>query len=515
MSEGSSGMVATSQPLAVAAGTAVLEAGGSAVDAAVAAAAVLTVVEPRSTGLGGDLFALVWTAGDEAPVGLRAAGVASAGLDVAALRAVGCTVMPRYGPWTVTVPGAPWGWQELLRGYGRLPVERVLAAAVRHAREGFAVTPMIAEEWASTADRLAANAAAAEVYLPGGRAPAAGETFVNPLLAASLEAFVAEGAAPFYTGPIAQAIGAAVQALGGPLTADDLAAWAGPDWVAPIAGRFRGVDVYEMPPPNHGVVTLEALAIYDGFGPRTGEEADHRLVEALKAAIDDAAAVVADPLFAPDRTADLLDPDYVAHRRGAIGGRASASRSAGLASDTVYVAAVDADGNGCSLIQSVYEGFGSSVGVPGTGIVLQNRGAGFTLDDDHPNRPEPRKRPFHTIIPAMAGRDGRLEGVLGVVGGSMQPQGQAQILRRLLDEGLEPQAAVAAPRLRVTGGTGVLAEPGYDPAVLAALAARGHDIAPLPRFEAGGAQLIWRSGDGFAGGSDPRKDGAVGVARPR
>lgn len=511
----SEGLVATSQPLAVAAGTAILEAGGSAVDAAVAAAAVLTVVEPRSTGLGGDLFALVWNAGDERPAGLRAAGVAPAGLDVAALRAAGFTSMPRYGAWTVTVPGAPAGWQELLRAYGRLPLERVLADAVRLAREGFAVTPTIAEEWGSTTQRLAADAAAAAVYLPGGRAPAAGETFTNPLLAASLEAFVAEGAAPFYTGGIAEAIGAAVQALGGPLTADDLAAWGGPDWTEPIVGRFRGVDVYEMPPPNHGIVTLEALAIYDGFGPATGDEADHRLLEALKAAIDDAAAVVADPVFAPDRSRDLLDPAYVAARRARIGERASTGRSAGLASDTVYIAVVDGEGNACSLIQSVYEGFGSSVGVPGTGIVLQNRGAGFTLADGHPNRPEPRKRPFHTIIPAMAGRDGRLQGAFGVVGGYMQPQGQAQVLRRLLDEGMEPQAAVDAPRLRVTAGTTVLAEPGYDPRVLAALADRGHDIAPLPRFEAGGAQVVWRTADGFAGGSDPRKDGVVGVARAR
>lgn len=509
--DSSRGMVVTSHPLAVAAGTDVLASGGSAADAAVAAAAVLTVTDPASTGLGGDLFALHWTAGDDEPTGLASAGVSAAGLDVAALRTAGFTQMPEAGPWAVTVPGAPAGWQELLRVHGRLPVERVLAAAVRHAREGFAVTPRSAWAWATCADRLAASAAATEVFLPDGRAPREGETFANPLLAATLELFVREGAAPFYTGRVAEAIAAAVAAAGGPLRASDLAQWGGPEWVTPIRGRFRDVDVFEMPPPNHGIVVLEALAIYDGFPPERGELADHRLVEALKRAIDDAAAVVADPHVAPDRTAELLDPDYVRARRDGIGPRAARARSAGLASDTVYVAVVDGEGNGCSLIQSVYEGFGSGIGVPGTGLVLQNRGAGFVLDDAHPNRPGPRKRPFHTIIPAMAGRGGVLAGVLGVVGGFMQPQGQAQVLRHLLDEGLDPQAAVDAPRLRIAEGRTVLAEPGYHPDVLAALARRGHEIAELPRFLAGGAQLIWRAEHGWAGGTDPRKDGTVGA----
>lgn len=504
------GMVVTNHPLAVAAGVDVLAAGGSAVDAAVAAAAVLTVVDPRSTGLGGDLFAQVWPAGAPAPAGLASAGVGAAGLSVASLRGAGFTATPAAGPWTVTVPGAPAGWQELLAAHGRLPVGRVLDAAIRHARDGFAVTARVAEEWATAVGKLSADAAAAAVFLPGGRAPREGETFANPELAATLEAFVLEGAEPFYRGRIAAAVGAAVEAAGGPLRASDLAEWGGPEWVTPIRGRFRDVDVFELPPPGQGVVVLEALGIYGGFEPGPGEEADHRLVEALKAAIDDAATVVADPRFAADRTGDLLDEAYLAARRAGIGAAASSSRSAGLASDTVYVAAVDRDGTACSLIQSLYEGFGSGVGVPGTGLVLQNRGAGFTLDDAHPNRPEPRKRPFHTIVPALVGRGGAVQGVLGVVGGYMQPQGQAQILRGLLDGGLDPRAAVAAPRLRVTAGTTVLAEPGYDPDVLDALASRGHAVAPLPRFEAGGAQLIWRGPDGWAGGTDPRRDGVVG-----
>ncbi len=506
------GMVVTSHPLAVAAGTDVLAAGGSAADAAVAAAAVLAVVAPASTGVGGDLFALHWAAGDDEPTGLASAGVAPAGLTVAVLRAAGFTSMPEGGPWSITVPGAPAGWEELLRAHGRLPVARVLAAAVRHARDGFAVTPRVARGWATLVEKLAADETAAELFLHDGRAPAEGEIFANPLLAATLETFVAEGAAPFYTGRVARAIGAAVEAAGGPLRAADLAEWGGPVWVQPIHGRFRDVDVFEMPPPNHGVVVLEALGLYGGFPAARGEEADHRLVESLRLAIDDAAAVVADPRFAPDRSAELLDEAYLTARRATIGDTASSSRSAGLASDTVYVAVVDAQGNGCSLIQSLYEGFGSGVGVPGTGLVLQNRGSGFVLDDVHPNRPEPRKRPFHTIIPAMAGRAGVLHGVVGCVGGFMQPQGQVQLFRGLIDEGLDPQTTVAAPRLRVTEGLTVLAEPGYDEAVLAGLARRGHVVVELSPSLAGGAQAIWRTADGWAGGTDPRQDGMVGTA---
>ena len=505
------GMVATMHPLAVAAGVRILEAGGSAVDAAVAAAAVLTVVDPRSTGVGGDLFALVWPSDAAEPVGLEAAGVGPALLTIDAVRDAGFERMPRSGPWSVTVPGAPAGWQALLDRYGVLPVAEVFADAVRAAEEGFEIAHGVAEEWLSAVDKLCADQVAAAVYLPEGRAPREGERFSNRDLGATLRRFVEEDAEPFYRGDLAERIAAAVEARGGVLRASDLAEWTGPAWVDPISGTFRDVRVYEMPPPGQGVVALESLALYDGLEPTGTPLDDHRVVESIKHAVDDAAAVVADPLFSPSRVDELLSEAHLEARRSGIGERASEARTAGIATDTVYIAVVDRHGNACSLIQSVYEGFGSGVGVPGTGIVLQNRAAGFTVEDGHPNRPEPRKRPFHTIIPAMLARDGGFFGCLGVVGGHMQPQGQLQVLRNVVDRGMSAQEAVDAPRLRAFGGLAVHLEEGYPEDAAADLAARGHDVRPLSLFECGGAQLILRRGATLDGGSDRRKDGAVGV----
>ena len=511
MSDGTPGvgMIATSHPLAAEAGRAILAKGGTAADAAVAAAAVLTVVDPRSTGLGGDLFCLYWKAGAHAPVGLEAAGIGPEALTLESVRAAGFESMPRSGPWSVTVPGAPAGWETLVSRHGSLGLDVILDDAIRYAREGVEIREVIAKEWLPNADKLRRDEYAARVFLPGGRPPTVGQTVANLDLAETLDTFAREGAAPFYTGAIAAAIAEAVTNAGGVLSADDLAAWGGPTWVSPISTRFRGVDVFEMPPPGQGVVALESLALYGGFQAGDAGLDDHRLVECLKAAIDDAAAVVADPLFCGDRTGDLLDPAYLDRRRAAMGEQASQARTASTSTDTVYVAVVDAAGNACSLIQSLYEGFGSGVGVPGTGLVLQNRASGFTLADGHPNRPEPRKRPFHTIIPAVLGRAGEFFGCLGVVGGYMQPQGQAQILRNVLDRGMSAQEAVDAPRLRVFAGTEVQLEPGFDLRVAAELAGRGHHLADLPRFECGGAQLILAGADGLQGGSDFRKGGAV------
>ena len=507
-------MVATSHPLAVDAGLEVLDAGGTAVDAAVAAAAVLTVVDPRSTGLGGDLFALSWAPGVPGPVGLAAAGVAPAGMTLEALRAAGHDTMPESGAWSITVPGAPAGWAALLARFGTLGADRVLAAAVRHAADGFRVTPVVASEWAGDVAKLGRDDAAAEVFLPGGRSPRQGETFANPQLAETLLRFVREGASPFYHGDIAHRIASAVAALGGPLQAGDFASWSGPEWVRPLRGGFRGLDVYQMPPPGQGVVLLEALGIYGGFGPGDVVEDDHRAIESLKAAIDDGARWVADPAFEAVPVETMLSRQHLASRRSGIGPTASGAQERGTASDTVYVAVVDGRGGACSLIQSLFRAFGSGVGVPGTGLVLQNRGSGFRLEDDHPDRPMPGKRPFHTIIPAMLARGDRFAGCLGVVGGYMQPQGQFQVLRNVVDRGMDPQVALDSPRFRTYGGETVLLEPGYDPTVVAGLAARGHDVGTLPASEAGGGQMILLTDDGLVGGSDRRKDGYVGV-RPR
>jgi gamma-glutamyltranspeptidase/glutathione hydrolase len=304
---------------------------------------------------------------------------------------------------------------------------------------------------------------------------------------------------------------AAVKKLGGPLAAEDLAAWSGPTWVRPIRSSFRGVDVFEMPPPGQGIVVLEAMRIYESLDATSWSEADHLLVESLKVAFDDASDVVADPDFETVPVDVLLSDahrDAVAAR---VTGQAAGSRAPGQASDTVYVAVVDGSGSACSLIQSLYEGFGSGILVEGTGLMLHNRGNGFTLRDGHPNRPEGGKRPYHTIIPAMLGDGGRFLGCLGIVGGFMQPQGQLQILRNLIDRGMSPQEAVDAARFRVLGDGVLGLEPEYDPEIAGDLSARGHRLTALPRFDYGGAQVIMRTVDGLEGGSDRRKDGHVGT----
>jgi gamma-glutamyltranspeptidase / glutathione hydrolase len=503
-------MVATSHPLAVEAGLEMLDAGGTAVDAAVAAAAVLTVVDPRNTGLGGDLFALTWTPGAADAVGLASAGVAPAGMTVAAVRAAGYDTMPDIGPWSITVPGAPAGWQALLERFGNLGPEQVLAPAVRHAQEGFRVTRIVAADWATDVPKLQVNEAAAATFLPGGRAPREGETFANPDLARTLRRFVGEGSASFYTGAIAERIASAVEAQGGPLRGIDLATWRGAEWATPLRGRYRDLDVLQMPPPGQGIVALQALRIYDGFTPGDVAEDDHRAIESLKLAVADGARWVADPAFEQVPVETMLGEEHVSRQRSTIGRRASGSREASMSADTVYVAAVDREGGACSLIQSLFRGFGSGVGVPGTGLVLQNRGSAFRLVDGHPNALVPGKRPFHTIIPAMLARGGRFAGCLGVVGGDMQPQGHLQVLRNIFERGMNPQAAMDAPRFRTYGDRTVLFEQGYDPEVLPTLAGRGHEVGELRRMDAGGGQIVLATGECLYGGSDRRKDGYVG-----
>lgn len=429
------------------------------------------------------------------------------------LRAAGNDSMPEDGAWSITVPGAPAGWEALLARFGTLGAGRVLAAAVRHAQDGFRLTPVVAAEWATDVPKLSRDEEAAAVFLPGGRAPRAGETFANPGLAETLRRFAADGASPFYTGDIADRIASAVAAQGGPLRAEDLASWSGPEWVEPLRGRFRDLDVIQMPPPGQGVVVLEALGIYDGFEPGDVED-DHRAIESLKLAIDDAARRVADPAFEAVPVAEMLGRDRIRRQRSRIGPRASGAQARGEPSDTVYVAVVDARGGACSLIQSLFRAFGSGIAVQGTGLVLHNRGSDFRLSEDHPNRPVPGKRPFHTIIPAMLARGNSFAGCLGVVGGYLQPQGQVQVLRNLVDRGMAAQEALDAPRFRTYGDNIVLLERGYDRTVVDGLAARGHDVGPLSASEAGAGQMILCTEDGLSGGSDRRKDGYVRT-RPR
>ena len=501
------GIVATSHPLAAQAGVRVLERGGSAADAAVAAAAVLTVVDPRSTGLGGDLFALYWDAGDSRPVGLAAAGAAPAGLSVESLRAAGFTDMPGDGPWSVTVPGSVAGWDKLLERFGKLDRDAIFEPAVRYAQDGFAISPVVAHEWRDGAAKLRGNPAAAAMFLPGGRVPAPGQRFAVPELGRTLQRFVEEGPEPFYRGDLADSIAAAVRSAGGPLSALDLAEWPGPTWMAPISVKYSGLDVYEMPPPGQGVVVLEALRLYESLARGPAEEDDHAAIEALKLAFGDAARHVADPSVEDVPLAAMLSAEWLTAKRAEFRRDKASYGTVGRPSDTVFVAVAQQGRGACSLIQSVYESFGSGVGVPGTGIVLQNRASGFRLDANHPNRPAPRKRPYHTIIPAMLGEGAEFRGCLGVVGGYMQPQGQLQILRNVLARGMDPQAAIDAPRFRALKGRRLALEADYPRAIAEALAAKGHEIEPLSRKEAGGAQMILRIRDDLVGGSDSRKDG--------
>lgn len=501
-------MVATMHPLAVDAALDVLEGGGGAADACVAAAAVLTIVDPRSTGIGGDAFSIYWSDDMDAPLGMAAAGPAPAGLSVPALRARGFDSMPQSGPWTITVPGSVAGWAHLIERFGRFDLARAIAPAVDIAESGFEVTPTIAREWADWKGTLEPYDYSASVYLPSGGPPAVGQRFDNPDLAGALRAIAEQGPKVFYEGWIADRIAAAVEAAGGPLRASDLAAWPGPRWVQPLKTRFRDLDVFEMPPPNQGVVALQALALYRGLEVSDPVDEDHALIECLKLAVADGNAHIADPDVHEVPVDALLSEAYLGPRRAAVDMRRSALAEAGAPSDTVYVA-VMREGEACSFIHSVYGGFGSGVGAEGTGMVLQNRGAGFVLEDGHPNRPEPGKRPYHTILPAMLGRDGKPWGALGVVGGFMQPQGQVQVLRGILDRGLDPQSAVARPRFRVVGGRRVAFEKEFDPKIVAELRGRGHEPEPLSTFEAGGAQIVLRAEGGFVGGSDPRKDGVA------
>lgn len=507
---GEGGMVATSHPLASRAGLAVLKAGGTAADAAVAAAAVLCVVDPRSTGIGGDAFALYWAPGAPVPDALAGAGPAPADLTLEALAAAGGGAMPPRGPWTVTVPGAVSAWETLLERHGRLGLGRVLATAIGLAEQGFELTPLVAEDWRVAAPRLERDAAARALLLPAGRPPAAGERWANPELAGVLREIVAGGAAAFYRGRAAERIGMAVERAGGPLRATDLAAWRGAEWVRPLRRRFREVDVFELPPPGQGLVVLEALGIFAAIECASTADEEHATIEAVKLAFADAARFIADPACVAVPTERLLSDDHLAERRAQIDMGAARGGGAGSASDTVYVATADRDGGACSFIQSLYEGFGSGIVVPGTGIVLQNRGCGFVLQPGHPNCAAAGKYSYHTIIPAMLGRDDAFLGCLGVVGGFMQPQGQMQIVRHLLDDGMGLQAAVDAPRVRVLDGRRIAVEAHYDRDVAAELARRGHVIGALDRFSAGGAQAILRDdGGGLQGASDPRRGGCA------
>jgi len=513
---GSGGAVATSQPLAASAGMKMLALGGGAVDAAVAMAAALVVVEPTSNGLGSDAFAIV-ADGDEI-FGLNASGPSPRALP--AERWLGGEGVPRWGWPSVTVPGAVAAWKALHERWGRLPWEVVLEPAVRYAEEGHPVAPETARAW-----RRAARAYRGlegevhryflQTFFPGGRAPGPGEVWRNPDLAESLRRIAEDGADWFYRGGFAEALEAFSRATGGYLRAADLAAYA-PEWVEPLRVGWSGIEVYELPPNGQGVATLLALGILrhlplEGLA-RESVEAYHLQIEAMKLAFADVRAHVADPRRMRLPVEALLDADYARRRARLVGAEALPPPPSGLPrGGTVYLAAAAGE-QSVSFIQSNYMGFGAAVAVPGTGAALQNRGAGFSSDPEHPAAVAPAVRPFHTIIPGFLGRSGRLWGPFGLMGGFMQPQGHLQLALNLARFGLNPQSALDAPRWQVAEGGEVWLEQAVPQHVAQGLADRGHAVRV---FSEGGpfgkGQILLREGSVWWAASEPRADGQAQV----
>lgn len=507
-------VVATSQPLAASAGLAMLERGGTAVDAALATAMALTVVEPTGCGLGGDAVALVADA-DGRLHGLNASGRAPAALDAERLRAG--AAMPRLGWDAVTVPGAVSGWAALHARFARLDLSTLAAPGVRLARDGFPVGPVTAAAWRRGAARLAGFEDFARSFLPGGRAPAPGERVVLADHAATLERIADTGGAALYSGELAERLAAHAAAGGGALRVEDLASHE-PEWVEPLAARAGPQTVHEPPPSTQGlaaVVALELVARTD-VAERDPDDpqALHWQIEAVKQGLADARAHVADPAAMTARVADLLDPGRLDRLAAGLDPERAGDPGHGPSDEggTVLVVAADAAGRAVSLLQSNYEGFGSGVVVPGTGIALHNRGAGFATDPRHPNAAQPGKRPFHTLIPAVAGAPGagtRPAAAFGLMGGAMQAQGHVQLACRSAIAGQSPQAAIDAPRWRVGAGRAVTVEPELPAATREALARRGHRVrVDADRAPFGGAQAVAALGaGGWAGASDPRKEG--------
>ncbi|KAM3106364.1 gamma-glutamyltransferase family protein [Phormidesmis sp. 146-20] len=508
---GRRGAVATSQPLATLAGLEMLRSGGNAVDAAVAMAITLTVVEPTSNGIGSDAFALVW---DSQLHGLNASGKSPQALSPDTF--AGLEKMPSLGWSTVTVPGAVSAWQALWKRWGKLPFERLFEPAIYYAEAGYPVSPETARAW-KRAEQVYLPLTSPEfqpfqqVFFPQGRAPQAGEIWRSPNHAKTLRAIAITQGESFYRGELAAAIATFAAQTNGLFTQQDLANHQ-PEWVDPISTNYRGMTVWELPPNGQGIATLMALNILEGYDlsqyPRESIEAYHLQIEAMKLAFADAYRHVSDPAFMEVSIANLLDKKYADERRSQIHHTAIPRAVSGLPQGgTVYLTAADGDLT-VSLIQSNYMGFGSGILIPDTGIALQNRATGFTLALGHPNQVAPGKRPFHTIIPGFLSREGQPLGAFGVMGGPMQPQGHLQMVINLVDYGLNPQAALDAPRWRWLSDDRVLLEPSVSRDVAVGLSDRRHQIQlSAEPGDFGRGQIILRHGDVLVAASEPRADG--------
>ena len=517
----SQAMVASSQPLASQAGLDVLKRGGNAVDAAIAMAAVLNVTEPNMTGIGGDAFAMIYSAKTRKLEALNASGRAPRALRLDHFTSRKIAQMPFTGMEPITVPGAFDGWITLLEKHGSMKLADLLAPAIAYAEDGFPVMEKTVADWEPEVPRLKLTAAAAATYLVDGRAPQPGAIFRQQNLARTFRTLARGGRDAFYRGEIARAIVDYCQTQGGFLSMEDFAAQKS-DWVEPISTTYRGHTLYELPPNNQGLTALILLNILEGIdlaAMRTDPARYyHTLIEATKIAFADRNRYIADPAFSKIPVSELISKDYATQRRALIDSDkaidAPAPGDMRLGSDTTYLSVVDKDRNAVSFINSIFNAFGSAVVAGDTGIVLHNRGTGFSLEPGHPNQYAPGKRPFHTLIPAMVFRDGRLLMSYGVMGGDVQAQGHAQVLVNLIDRGLNLQQAIDAPRVRYISGRGVMMEDGLTAPVIADLVRRGHErVLPGPglthRALMGGGQAIMidPATGALSGGSDSRKDG--------
>jgi gamma-glutamyltranspeptidase/glutathione hydrolase len=520
------GIVSTSQPLASAAGLAVLQHGGNAIDAAVTAAAVLTVTEPMMTSLGGDMFAMVWIAKVHRLVALNASGRAGTLATREELIRRGRTRMPARGIEAVTVPGGLAGWNELLKKYGTYSLAQALAPAIRYADEGFPVTPIISDEWKSEEALLGRDAATKATYMPNGHPLERGEWFRNPDYATTLRSIASGGIGVFYGGALGERIVRRSQELGGFLTIADFKANR-PDWVTPISTMFKGYRVWEMPPNNQGIGVLEMLRILEPYDLKSmglnSAPYLHHLIEAKKLAYADLARYVGDADHLTVPVSRLLSDDFIAERRSHLDAATARTQvdpgPARTASETIYLTTADSAGNMVSFINSLYDHFGSGITVPGTGFILHNRGAAFTMDPGLPNTIAPGKRPFHTLIPGFvtrAGANPQADGStdtpwmsFGLMGGGMQAQGHAQFLINMFVFGMDVQQAMDAARFRHIDGVRVDVEAPITDSVRAALTAMGHVVSDGLRTQFGGAQAIIKLPRGYSAGSDPRKDGAA------
>jgi gamma-glutamyltranspeptidase/glutathione hydrolase len=513
---GTRGLAATSHPLATLTAIDVLRAGGNAVDAAIAAAATLCVVEPQSTGIGGDCFALYAPANSSQIIAFNGSGRAPAAASVETLLAQGITKIERHSPHAVTIPGAVDGWYQLRRDYGRKDLGELLQPAIRYAEDGYPIYPRVAYDWQRAQAALQTSEMAAQIFLPHGQCPQVGDRHHQPQLANTLKAIAQHGRDGFYTGAVAEDIVSYLRHLGGLHTLDDFAAAQG-EYVTPISTRYREFEVYECPPNGQGLVALLMLNILAGFdlsqyAPLSVERL-HLQIEAARLAYRDRDLYVADPAQATLPVADLLSPAYAAELRSLIkGDRAMPDLPPPkfpTHPDTVYLCVVDADGNAMSLIQSVFHSFGSGLVSPASGVVLHSRGAGFRVDPQHFNCIAPNKRPLHTIIPGMLMHQGRAVMPFGVMGADYQPTGHTHLLSNLLDYDMDVQTALDCPRIFAYGGV-CQVERGIASATAERLAALGHRIQPAVE-PLGGGQAIWIDWEkGVAvGGSDPRKDGCA------